>query len=86
MEELYSIRGILRNRLPYVNAGFALGLLRKSVKLGAPIDALKEIAREATYWTNWRMSMEAYIDQLENLHRQKETPKAETKPVVSSEK
>jgi hypothetical protein len=85
MQELYFIRGILRNRLSSINGNFALGLLRKSVKLGAPIESLKTLAREAKNWGEWRMSMEAYIEQLLELHRQKETPQAETKPVESSE-
>jgi hypothetical protein len=86
MEELYSVRGILRNRLSYINGNFALGLLRKSVRLGAPMETLKKLAREAKSWDEWRITMEAFIDQLVELHRQKEPPQAETKPVESSEK
>lgn len=86
MKEIYYIRGILRNRLSYVNEGLALGLLRKSVRLGAPIEALKEFALEVKNWTNWRASMEAYIEHLENPDRQKETSKAKTQQAESSEK
>lgn len=66
LKELYYIRGILRNRLSYVNEGLALNLLRKSVRLGAPIETLKEFALEVKNWTNWRTTMEAYIEHLEN--------------------
>lgn len=86
MKEIYYIRGILRNRLSYVNEGLALGLLRKSVRLGAPIEALKEFALEVKNWTNWRASMEAYIEHLENPDKQKESSKAEAQKAESSEK
>lgn len=93
MKELYYIRGILRNRLYYVNEGMALSLLRKSVKLGAPIEALKEFALEVKNWTVWRASMEAYIEHLENpgksgeASESKASEKAETSdyPNESSE-
>jgi len=86
MKEIYYIRGILRNRLSYVNENLALALLRKSVRLGAPIENLKEFALEVKNWTNWRESMEAYIEHLANPDRQKETSKAEAQQAESYEK
>lgn len=77
MKELYYIRGILKNRLSYVNEGMALGLLRKSARLGAPIEALKEFALEVKNWTNWRASMEAYIEHLENPEKPKKESESE---------
>jgi len=82
MKEIYYIRGILRNRLSYVNESMALGLLRKSVRLGAPIEALKEFALEVKNWTNWRASMEAYIEHLENPERSQRAPHAEVSDEV----
>lgn len=72
MKEIYYIRGILRNRLSYMNEGMALGLLRKSARLGAPIEDLKEYALEVKNWSTWRTSMEAYIEHLENHETEKE--------------
>lgn len=77
MKEIYYIRGILRNRLSYLNEGLALGLLRKSVKLGASIESLKEFALEVRNWTNWRAGMEEFIEQVENPEKLKEAVKAE---------
>lgn len=77
MKEIYYIRGILRNRLSYLNESMALGLLRKSVRLGAPIEALKEFALEVKNWTTWRASMEAYVEHLENPKKPKEASEEE---------
>jgi len=57
----------------------ALGLLRKSVRLGAPIEALKEYALEVKNWSTWRASMEAYIEHLENPEiEEEELPEEES--------
>jgi hypothetical protein len=63
LKDLYYIRGILRNRLNYVNDGMALSLLRKSVELGASIESLKEHALQVRNWSQWRSGVEAFIEQ-----------------------
>ncbi|NLF41307.1 MAG: HNH endonuclease [Bacteroidales bacterium] len=65
-KELYYIRGILRNRLAYLNEGLAIGLLRKCVRLGAPIEVLKEYALEVKTWAEWHENTEEYIEYLKN--------------------
>lgn len=66
IKEIYYIRGILRNRLDHLNESMALILLRKSIRLGASIENLKEFAIQVETWGNWRNYMENYIYNLEN--------------------
>lgn len=72
MKEIYYIRGILRNRLSYLNEGLALGLLKKSVSLGANLESLKEFAIEVKNWSTWRTAMEQHIEFLENQDKLKD--------------
>lgn len=50
------IRAIVRNRM-YCCEHEALELLTTAAKLGADIEALKRLAKEATNWTEWRNEM-----------------------------
>jgi hypothetical protein len=51
--ELYYVRGILRNRLSYLNEYECIRLLRESLAMGYSINWLKEEARTARSWTQW---------------------------------
>jgi len=61
LKRLYYIRGILRNRLRYVNEDKALCLLKAAVALNATIESLEEHAKVARNWTEWRTQIEAFI-------------------------
>jgi 5-methylcytosine-specific restriction endonuclease McrA len=50
---LYYIRGILRNRLRYLNYPMAIQLLRAAVEANASIDSLEEHAKNVRNWSNW---------------------------------
>lgn len=54
-------RGIIRNRLGYINEAQALVLLRAGMASGATSETLKDVAREARNWTGWRNDMEDLI-------------------------
>lgn len=54
---VYYVRAIVRNRFTYCNEGQALSLIKELKKLGAPDEMLKEIAIEATSWTDWKNGM-----------------------------
>lgn len=60
---LYYIRGILRNRLSYMDEDRALQLLRAALRANANLDSLEEFAKSVRSWTDWRMEMEYFIDQ-----------------------
>lgn len=55
--DLYYIRGILRNRLSYVNEHEAMELLTDALDVGLDIGRLKRHAREVRNWTEWRIDM-----------------------------
>lgn len=61
LKRLYYIRGILRNRLSYLNEVFAMQLLREALSLGASIDSLETHAKEVRNWTQWRNGIEDFI-------------------------
>lgn len=61
IKRLYYIRGILRNRLSYLNEQVALQLLTQAVSLNADIDSLENHAKSVKNWTQWRQALQDYI-------------------------
>ena len=60
---LYYIRGILKNRLSYLNEGQAIALLKEAFGCNASIESLEHVAKTTTSWTAWRTTLEDYISQ-----------------------
>lgn len=63
LKDLYYIRGILRNRLAYLNEWKALQYLKDAYQKGASIESLKEIAIEVKNWTQFSVTMEDFLDE-----------------------
>jgi hypothetical protein len=61
MSKLLYIRGILRNRLHYVNEHLALTLLQEAVDAGASLHSLEEHAKSVRNWTQWRQGIGEFI-------------------------
>lgn len=57
MKDLYYIRGILRNRLHYVNEWKSLELLESAYNKGAKIQDLKDISLKCRNWTDFQEGM-----------------------------
>lgn len=64
MKDLYYTRAIIRNRM-HCNEWVAIDLLEQAYVLGAHIDELKDWAKRANNWTNWRNEMEDWIGELQ---------------------
>jgi hypothetical protein len=62
-QRLYYIRGILRNRLSYVNEGMVLQLLHEALDANASLESLEQHAKSVQNWTRWRTEIESFIDQ-----------------------
>ncbi len=62
MKDIFYIRGILRNRLQYLNERMALELLEEAVLNDADIENLKDHAKKVKNWTNWRNALEDFIE------------------------
>lgn len=62
MQDLYYIRGILRNRLHYVNEWDCLSYLEQAYKAGTSTDDLKEISKSVRNWTEFKNAMLEIID------------------------
>lgn len=60
-KRLYYIRGILRNRLHYVNERACMVIMRDAVEQGANIDSIQEVAKSAQNWTQFKDALEAYV-------------------------
>lgn len=63
MKDLFYTRAIIRNRM-YCNQRVAIDLLEQAYNLGAHIEELKDWAKTAKSWTNWRNEMEEWIEEL----------------------
>lgn len=61
LKDLYYARGILKNRLSYIDFPQALLLLEKAYNHGANIESLKTLAKETKNWTTFRNSIENFI-------------------------
>lgn len=57
IKELYYIRGILKNRLSYVNEHVAFNALKKANDDGISTEELKEIALRVRNWTDFKCEM-----------------------------
>lgn len=64
MKDLFYTRAIIRNRM-YCNERVAIDLLEQAYDLGAHIEELKDWAKTARSWTNWREEMEEWIEALQ---------------------
>lgn len=64
LRDLYYIRGILRRRLSHVVDWQALQWMEAAISWGAVIERLREIAFDATSWTNWKLRIDSYIEEL----------------------
>ncbi|MCR4411673.1 MAG: HNH endonuclease [Thermoguttaceae bacterium] len=65
MQRLLYIRGILRNRLSYLNEPLALQLMERAVEANANIDSLESFAKTARNWTQWRQGIEDFLSREE---------------------
>jgi len=62
IQELYYIRGILRNRLSYFDQNIGLMLLKKAHAVGATTESLKKFATEVYNWTEFKNAIEEFIN------------------------
>jgi len=64
MKDLFYVRAIVRNRM-YCNERVAIDLIERVYDLGGDIEDMKDWAKQARNWTNWRNEMEVWIEDLE---------------------
>jgi hypothetical protein len=62
MKDLYYIRGIVRNRM-YCNDIVCMQLLKDAYYAGIPIDNIKDLACKSRNWTDFRISLENWIEE-----------------------
>lgn len=64
MKDIFYIRGILRNRLDYVNEWLAVQECENAYLVGVSLEALKDAARYCRSWSNFRNIVGDLIDDL----------------------
>jgi hypothetical protein len=56
------IRGILKNRLGYINDRSLMPMLKEAMGLGIDADDIKDLAKEVGSWTQFRTRLEEWIE------------------------
>lgn len=54
LQDIYYMRGIMRNRYNYVNDHMAIELMKKAYEFGLSIDEIKSIVFDAKNWTQFK--------------------------------
>lgn len=62
IRDLYYVRGILRNRLSYVNEAMCMKLLEDACNAGATIESIREFAKTVPNWTKFREGVEEFLE------------------------
>lgn len=65
MKDLFYIRAIARNRFNYFKDNEALVLLKRAFNAGIHIEDLKDLAKTARNWSQWRNTMFDWIEEQE---------------------
>lgn len=60
-QKILYVRGILRNRIGYINERLCVTLLRDAVAAGADIDLLIDYAKRVNKWSHFKNEMESII-------------------------
>ena len=65
MKEIFYIRGILRNRLSYVNEREALSLMERAYLAGSPLHGMASLAKEVASWGAFKSELEDFLSEHE---------------------
>lgn len=63
LKDLYYIRGILRNRLSYVNQWQSIRLMEAALANGWTTDQISDFSKTVKNWTTFRETMELWADE-----------------------
>jgi hypothetical protein len=61
--KLYYIRGILRNRLSYINEPQAFEFLKSAYDHGTPLDELQAFSKEVSSWTRFKEQVHQWVEE-----------------------
>jgi hypothetical protein len=61
LPRLFYVRGILRNRLSYINERALMDLMETAVVNGADIDSMEALAKRVSSWTAFRNALEDFL-------------------------
>lgn len=63
LRDLYYVRGILRNRIAYVDERYVMELMEECINLDVNVDQLKELAKTCNNWTHFRSVIQNTIEE-----------------------
>ena len=61
LKRAFYIRGILRNRLSYIDETQYMSLIEQAVDLNVDLDSLQNLARRVKNWSTFRCAIEDYV-------------------------
>lgn len=61
LKDLYYIRGILRNRLSYVNDRVSIQLMESALEAGIGIEQIREFSKQVRNWSSFKDTLELWI-------------------------
>ena len=62
LRRIYYIRGILRNRLNYINENKVMQLLKEWDDKGLSLDTAEDIAKKCSNWSDWVDTIEEWLE------------------------
>lgn len=65
LSKLYYIRGILRNRLSYLNEWKSIKIMEEAHLLGVPTEEMQEMAKQVTSWTQFQNATASLREEIE---------------------
>jgi hypothetical protein len=67
LRELYYIRGILRNRVHYMNDAVAISELKRARDAGVTVETLRELTLDCWCWTDWKLCIRLAIADVQGI-------------------
>lgn len=61
LRQMFYIRGILRNRLHYLDERLCISLMERAIELDVDLDSVEKIARRVRNWSAFRSALDEYI-------------------------
>lgn len=80
LKRLFYIRGILRNRLSYLNERMVMMLMEEASQAGVDLDELESFAKQVRSWTQFRNALETFIQGQQSTPTTTTTTTSEDRP------
>lgn len=66
--DIFYVRGIIRNRLEYLNERICVKILREAKSRDVDMESVKNLAKQVTSWTQFKDAIQTYNDSWDEEH------------------